>query len=632
MNDQQRKEQERILNSEDFTALYNNIRFNNSPLSDLPPEQLRVAIYLYSTGQESLIDGLNNILYKRRVPSIREFLDDPKYLSRDVGGSNVFPKWRDVLFEVFAPESRVFEVIFGGAIGGGKTTIACLAEIYNLVRVTSLRYPQKTLGSTPISLLVLQLISITLDKAGLALMKRMQSILQSCYLFQEVKSESEFLDYTDSEITPYVNGTNQIVFPNNIIVQMGSRITHALSFDLIGAILDEAEFRISGPDEAIQLYTNLRERVTSRFLDSYRFTLLCLISSARYTTGVIADHVNNLRSDDPNTKYYAFPIWEIRSFDAYQHGHFYVMRGTKSHPSRILTEDEVEKYEAGQYAIPQHCSILKVPNAYRKQFEKRIDEALRNLAGVQTFGHEFLFDDLSKIEYPDLTPEITIESEIGRRQDLTNQLPKSLFTETAGVVRLARYPKALRYVHIDLAETSEAGISIVHKELGRSGETIYVADMILRIITRTRIDFDSIYNLIKKLREMYNVIFYKISADQFQSSHIMQKLKSDGLATEVDRVSVDRTPEPYYQLSQVVMDGCLHVGKSPILLKQLANITDEAGKIVSTARKDVADGLCGAVHNALMNTKDVPIYSRYGLYEDTSTLVASVLGGKTRRL
>ena len=63
-------------------------------------------------------------------------------------------------------------------------------------------------------------------------------------------------------------------------------------------------------------------------------------------------------------------------------GSFYVMRGTKTHPSRILDKHDEELYLAGNFNVPSLCEIIKVPLAYKPNFLRRIDEAIRNIAGV----------------------------------------------------------------------------------------------------------------------------------------------------------------------------------------------------------------------------------------------------------
>lgn len=614
---------EQVMNSKEFKSLYKNISENNSPLAVLPEEQRKIITYLYLSKNETLINGLTDALYRTKVPSIEDFMN----IHMGEFGSNIFPKWRECLTDVFAPNSQVFELIFGGSIGAGKSAIGLTAQIYNLIRVLYLRNPQQTLGVPSITLLYLMMISITLDKGKFALMGQLVSLIEGCDLFVSVDDDSEFEDVMTVGKIPYWNQGSALLFPHKLRVIYGSNTRHALSYALVGALLDEAEFRIGGTAEAIEVYTNLKERVRSRFLDSYKYVLLTLISSAKYTTGVIADTVKNLKKDDPHTRYFAFPIWEIKSFNSYKAGYFYVIRGTRSNPSKILNDVERDAYEKGVFECPPNCEVIKVPQVYYNDFNRRLEEALQNLAGLQTFGVEFLFDDLRKIEHDDLLGEITLSLRLGEKQDVISMLPSSIFIKISNNIRLARYPQALRYIHLDLAETSEAGITMLHKELGDNGETIYVTDFVLRIITSTRIDLDAILNFIINLREKVEVHFGKVSADQFQSAYILQMLKTAKVTADPDDiklVSVDRTIDPYRQFSNAVYYNVFHTGKCPLLRQQMSRVVEDEGKPTSDDRKDISDSTCGAIHNAIMNTKDVPIYPRTIKHPTSEEMMRSI--------
>jgi intein/homing endonuclease len=518
-------------------------------------------------------------------------------------------------------------IFIHNSIGAGKSAIGLTAQIYNLIRVLYLRNPQQTLGVPSITLLYLMMISITLDKGKFALMGQLVSLIEGCDLFVSVDDDSEFEDVMTIGKIPYWNQGSALLFPHKLRVIYGSNTRHALSYALVGALLDEAEFRIGGTAEAIEVYTNLKERVRSRFLDSYKYVLLTLISSAKYTTGVIADTVKNLKKDDPHTRYFAFPIWEIKSFNSYKAGYFYVIRGTRSNPSKILNDVERDAYEKGVFECPPNCEVIKVPQVYYNDFNRRLEEALQNLAGLQTFGVEFLFDDLRKIEHDDLLGEITLSLRLGEKQDVISMLPSSIFIKIGNNIRLARYPQAIRYLHLDLAETSEAGIAMLHKELGDNGETIYVTDFVLRIITSTRIDLDAILNFIINLREKVEVHFGKVSADQFQSAYILQMLKTAKVTADPDDiklVSVDRTIDPYRQFSNAVYYNVFHTGKCPLLRQQMSRVVEDEGKPTSDDRKDISDSTCGAIHNAIMNTKDVPIYPRTIKHPTSEEMMRSI--------
>jgi hypothetical protein len=169
-------------------------------------------------------------------------------------------------------------------------------------------------------------------------------------------------------------------------------------------------------------------------------------------------------------------------------------------------------------------------------------------------------------------------------------------------------------MHLDLAETSEAGISLFHKELGDDMRTIYVTDFIAWITSPTRIDLNAITQLIIDLRSVYDINIHTLSADQFQSSAIRQELELRKAAQNVEYQSTIKTSLQYLSLASIVASNSFKVGKAPKFKKQLEGIhIDDKGKIYSSERSDMSDVAAGGVENARKNIKDVPqfVYSHY---------------------
>lgn len=486
----------------------------------------------------------------------------------------------------------------------GKTTIARFLHGYNLIRMCSLINPQATLNVTQETLLVLALFTVTLDKASLALIKPFISLLGQSPYFQEVTKLNEFGDFRGSGTTPYLVRAKYIEFPNNIVINLGSKVEHAISYSMFGAMLDEAEFRGSLED-TFAIYTNLKERIRSRFLGS-PYTLLTLISSARYSQGIIADYIKNTKPDDPNTKVYSFAIWDIKHFEAYDKGHFYVLRGTAAHPHRILTESEYASYEANTFSVPTKCEIVRVPSVYRRDFESRISDALQNLAGMAVLHNSsYVFPDVEGMEYDQLVPEVDVVSDLGVNDNLYNLLPESLFEDTLNVRRFRVAPDAPRYLHGDLATTTEAGICISHPELD-GDRVMYVVDCTIRITTNTQIDLNAIERMILTLSDVCH--FASITFDQFQSTMIRQSLSLNGAADKVELFSVISTVDPYQTVSRLAQNKQIAAGRSPTLMKQLNNVQYDPGrtkdKIYSDkniARTDMSDALVGSLYNCVMD-------------------------------
>lgn len=566
------------------------------------PDKLR-AIVRQLFADDASAPALRSLLYWIEPPTIEQFLSE-QYIGPVA--RILSPYWVRDLKAMLSPGAPYKEWVISGAIGIGKTTVARIAHAYNLTRVMCLRRPQETLGVPPDTLLVLALFSVTQDKAALALIKPFVALLQQNCLFEPVRFPYEYEDVMRSGRIPYIEKRDVIELPNNTIVMAGATFGHSLSYSMFGALLDEAEFRRGGAASALELYKSLKERVRSRFLDS-SYTLLTLVSSSKYTTGVIAEYTKEVRND-PSVLYSGYAIWDIKEFAAYRSGYFYVMRGTRTHPSRILDADEQLQYEQGIFQLPPNCEILKVPEIFRGDFENRIDEALRNLAGVQTLGVEFLFDDLESIEYDYLLPELHLQAPLFDHVPLIHKLPTALFAQSAEGPRLARYPNAPRYIHIDLAETAEAGISMGHKEVGQDGRTVYVTDFTAVITSPTRIDLEAIENLVIDLRKTCGVALHTVSSDQFQSTAMRQTFERHQVAKNIKLVSVDRTADAYIRLAKLIHHRSFAVGRCPKLKAQLQGIMIENNKPVTEGRKDMADSVAGWVFCAINAIEDQPVY------------------------
>jgi hypothetical protein len=301
------------------------------------------------------------------------------------------------------------------------------------------------------------------------------------------------------------------------------------------------------------------------------------------------------------------PIWEVKSFNSYNKGHFYVLNGTQSHPSRILDAEKIY-IDNGTFTAPPNCEVIKVPEVYRPDFSDRLEKALQNLAGKQTARDDKPFDDLDRMEDPLLIPEFNLVAPQGSKIKLINKLPKDLFIKTPQGLRLRRYPNALRYIHLDLAETSEAGIGMVHKEIGPSGETLFVQDFVCWVTSPTRIDLNAIQDMMIDFATIAGIRIHTLSADQFQSASIRQKLQNDKVADNINLQSVDRSANAYLGLSNVIASDLYRVGVCPKLKHQLEAISIEDNKVNTRGRKDMADTVAGAIENARVNVRDVPIY------------------------
>lgn len=477
----------------------------------------------------------------------------------------------------------------------GKSTIARRGLIYALYRICCLRSPHKLFNIAPDTVLSALMISVTLQQAQDTALKPVLEMIRNSPCFHEVRKMTAFDSFGPNDPVPFCRQGNGIRFPNNVYLSVGSNINHIIGYSVFGSIFDEAEEKDSS--EAFKLYTGLRERIRSRFLNS-SLIYCALISSSKSKSGMVWEYIHKIKPDDPETLLLDPAIWEVKGDALGLSGkHFWIYIGTKTHPSKVLPEEYNDvPLEKLNYVPPAGCELLEVPIEYRREFENNIEAAIQNIAGRTTDTSDRPFDDLSRIgDCKQLLPEVHLEAPLGDQIPLIDKLPKELFQETTLGPRLARYPNAPRFVHVDLASqsTSQAGYSLWHKEyvvndLGEH-QTVFVADFVSWISAPNRIDHDAIKQLSLDLRDKAGVYIKTISYDQFQSEYVRQSLQQHHEFENVRYQSVDRDITAYLNFAQWMITGRIKVGDCPYLREQLGYIGVADKKLVTTHKKDMAD-------------------------------------------
>ena len=162
----------------------------NEKLKGLPEEERKVALEIlkqYSeSGKSELYDSLKYADYDEIPVDIHTFLHDKKYLGAALydpdGRFTLFPYWETKLEEIFPDNvtTRYNTIVFTGAIGLGKSTIAVICLLYLLYRLLCLKDPYLYYGLQPIDKISISLMNITIENAkGVALDKMNQMLLSS---------------------------------------------------------------------------------------------------------------------------------------------------------------------------------------------------------------------------------------------------------------------------------------------------------------------------------------------------------------------------------------------------------------------------------------------------------------------
>jgi len=573
--------------------------------------------------------------YDEKPVDIDTFIEDPYYCGNFTDG--IYPKWREDLRKVFAPGSQVYEWIFTGAIGTGKTTVAMLAKEYVIYRNACLKNPQRYYGLLDDSLIVYGVYSVTKAQAYDVGYHKLRTFLEATPWFQEK------FPFTPRIITRVVFSKCQMqVIP-------GSREFHALGQDILTLFLDEVNFMQQGAKnantskeigQAYQIYNAAKTRLKSRFMRPGGQVpgMMFLVSSKRSQTDFLEQHLKACREEIANGHVYVsdYPLWHVKSPKLYTLPRFNVEIGDVINPPRILESDDVPRKGA---------EVISVPGEFKVDFERDVDRSLRDIAGIATYGVMPYIRDRNTVlecvdkkrEHPFTRTSIVLDD----RMDF--DLNEFFNTYVMFRVEHSRYtpilnPGAPRFAHLDLAKNGDcAGLGISHvaglRTLRRqrrdatfydSQEPEIVVDLMLQILPPAgggEIDLSRIRSFIISLRDM-GLPITKVTCDGWQSMDTMQIMRKAGFDSKL--LSVDRNDEAYGYLRGAITERRINYYQYAPFIDEVCDLErdPETGKVdhPDGGSKDVADGVAGSVHSCSTDPT--------ALHYDTLALVS----GSTRPL
>lgn len=602
---------------------------DKSVLDSLPGEERRyvesILKEVASTGESRILESLYLEDYERKPVSIDQFLDDDYYLGKV--GVSVYPKWRGELRHIFSPSSPIVELLIRGAIGTGKTSIAVVCLLYKIYSLLCLKNPQKFYGLIANSPIVFGLFSVY---------KYLSQSAGFEYLKEWTRVSKFFLEYQDKGEADYLK-KGSIDYPKNISIALGSRASHALSQSLYGCLLDEADFirdksRTEDRTQVEELYAQLRNRMDSRFIQKGGSNpgLLILISQVTSRESFMERHTSK-RVSDPTVRLISYALWQMKSDQFDLTSTFKVVVGDQKVRSYIPeTDDE----------IPEGLQVLDVPDELRQRFEHDTEGAIRDLAGVPTYGTDLFITRRDKLYecYEKATPRLhpftaeevflSIEaSDVTCIEDYF-QHAKCMrqHDKVSGSWTPRFYPGVPRAVHIDLAKNKDScGLS-----MGCIGDIIEVArfdregrpyrsrdytmflDFCLRVsaVKGSEIDFSKIRRFIFYLNDLGFPIKW-ISADSWNSIDTLQQFKKAGF--DAITLSVDRKPDEYHYLRSTMYELRFDMYDYGPLTYELIHLVDKSGlrPVVKPPidhtlgnKKDVSDAACGVI-SRLLRVKEI---------------------------
>lgn len=616
------------------------------PLMDrLTPAEL--AYYeqgLQELGETGEVPGWQSD-YVETPPTALEFIESDYYLGATMqhreDNEGLFPYWREVFTRDFDLNSILHNVVITGSLGAGKTWFGVLVLLYRLTVATFLRKPYFFFGLSRGSRIIYNILSVTRQQVTETAYGDAMNFMSASPFFIEKCGYDVNQLYSNGRIPIHrrlPDGSNC-----DIYLTAGSRGQHVLGRNIVGVLLDEGNFRLeANPDlKAYALYDSVRTRLTNRFqkVSGFLPAISAISSSAAdessFTERVITEinqsnePLAGTRDFEARQKVYRQSIYKVKRHTLrLANRWFRVAYGLKNIDPILLqgwyTEDN-HPINGPHEDPPPGSRIELVPEDYYDAFRRNPKLQLQSLSGISAGGSFRLFSSLTDVEWcvsegerqglanPCQVPLIPVSTEDNRQ--IWNYLNHDKFvTRSASRYQPLRHPYARRYVHLDLATRTMAGLSICHlvghqkvEGLIREGSLFEEYRVVVEydfILTLTAgqvksINFDKIQQFIIWLRDFCGFSFGKITADQFQSEAVLQMLESAGY--EVDKLSVDRDKTVYNAWRAGFEEHRIWLFRQAMMMKEAEQLMEGPKQVdhPPNGSKDTTDSAAGSFFNAV---------------------------------
>lgn len=543
--------------------------------------------------------------------------------------------------EVDSP-SRLF--LFGRTfIPTHNSTFAEIAICRMIYEVSCFRNPQKVYGLRPGS--VIAFINVSVNKTN-----------AKKVVFQGIKSTVLNSPYFREQFPIVADKAEELRFPNNIwIFPAAAGESGIIGYNVFGGVMDEVNFMayseksaVTGGekyDQAQTLQEALLRRMKSRFIRQGSLPgILIQVSSSKYPDDYTERRIKEAQ-DDPQIFVRRYAQWDTYSPEVrrqrFSGKMFFVTLGNLTQRPKMHEDKET----AERVSAEEGCEYLEVPIEYKRDFERDIDRAIRDLAGRPTLtitpfityrwkvreamdrGEKYDLVHPYSSEYTNLKDGAVFEPKkllLPKYARLLDQLDKGTeeWKRVSDAYKHLRHSP--RFIHCDLALTNDAAgiamgfvydytVVVRRNEEGnefRIKVPVIMIDFMLQIRAPEggEIELAGVRNLIYELRS-YGYRIKKVTFDQFQSADSMQILRNSGIATE--QLSADTNPEVYGALKDALYEDRLIMYPYEIAYNEIVRLerNERTGKVDHPPQgsKDVSDAIAAVCYHCVNEKDFVPL-------------------------
>jgi hypothetical protein len=613
-------------------------------LSDQQYALLRSIASEVGDGNDNLLARLWSVDYAEVPPTISHFIHDDRFLGASFqsedGKQGVYPEWETSLNRDFDLDSEVHNLVLTGALGIGKTTVLVIVILYRLCLATMLRDPQRFFGAGRISRLTFVLLSITKAAVRETAFWDALTCMQHSGYFVEQCGIDPNREYADGRIE--MKRRLPDGRPCKILLTSGSRRQDVFGRHVLAAGLDEGNYRLEkDPDNsAYDLYTSLRARMANRFQQTpgYQPTLSIVASSAANEWSFTEKVIKEIEGapDPTGHRIYRYAIYAIKRHLLDLDGVFFrvaygipncdpvILKGYCDVRGQPVNDDPLEH-------CPQDASIELVPRMYEEHYLRNCRSALQDFSGISAGGTSRAFPEMCHfrkcielgeqdgLREPTRSGVTTIPVTMEDDRPISHYLvPERFVTRQLSSPLPIRHPNSKRYVHIDLATRTTAGIAVCHlvggspQGQGSNYQLIVEYDFLLALGPGRNppIYLPKIADFLFWLRNECGFRFGRITADSFQSEMLLQTLQGQGL--ETGHLSVDRDKSVYEAWRNGIEGHQIRLYMQDLLLKEAEFLQELERKFDHPVggSKDLADAAAGAYFNAITSAEKTTLLAQ----------------------
>lgn len=604
-------------------------------------EQMKMAIkWLEQQGLDEatlqlLLEKPYLLTFKDKPPTPEEFLTS-KYI-----GAQAESVWWPVkknFLQFFDPLKPYRTAVLNPSIGSGKSTFTMLALLYVACHFALMRDPWKFFGKSRTTVFIIALCAVTQGKAKEIYNEPLRQLIESasfwhwCRTHQEMLNEEKHLQESDTiEYIPWTTACDGVFQTGNgLNWKTASGDGNIIGLNILVGAMTEINFFLEAgkgwtPDKVYRFFSKLKERISNRFQSNY-YARFILDSSPSSLDDPIQNWMTYDAPENPSNYIWRGSRWnlypeEFPSFCDVENLHTLDQKVTEHHnydvafrlykggsgkpPIVCETESEASQFDNADLIWCPKEQVTKNGTAsfLGKAKENPLD-FLKDWCGEPSGTPDRLFyrddwiEDCFDNGLKNLYGSIVALADEQPEHLIWNQIQNQFFYKVMNRYYFYYEPNVPRVVSVDQSKSRDCtciSMSHVEKDPNRIDEhtrlpmTIYVTDFTIVLVPKGgHINLDAIKFFIYDLKNLGGINLRHVSFDGWQSDPARQFLSRAGI--NVDYVSVDKLPEPYYTFYDLVTHGRWVCGKNIFVKNNMKSLHEVRRKQTGTIKIDHFEG------------------------------------------